>query len=87
MKKEEEEEEESRMPAVEEGMLVADMVVEGSDEDFSDKQVFGECFSADRESIKKELLALMLVNPALDAVDTAVMRGECSREWFLRLRG
>ena len=77
-------EEESRMPAVEEGMLVVDMVVEGSDEAFSEIQVFGECFSADEES--KELLAWMLVNPTLAPVESAV-RGECSRKRFLRLRG
>ena len=79
MKKEEEEEveeeEESGILAVEEGM-----VVEGSDE------AFGECFSAYEESIKTELLARILVNPASAAVGTAV-RGECTRERFLRLRG
>ena len=76
-----EEEEESGMLAGEEGM-----VVEGSDEAFSEIQVFGECFSADEESIKTELLARILVNPASAAVGTAV-RGECTRERFLRLRG
>ena len=83
---EEEEEEESGMPEVEEGMLVAGMVVEGSDEAFSEIQVFDECFSADEESIKTELLARTLVNPALAAVENAV-RGQYSRERFLRLRG
>ena len=85
-KEEEEEEEEGGMPAEEEEMLVAGVVVEGSDEAFSEIQVFIECFSADGESIKTELLTLMLVNPALAAVETAVT-GECSRERFLRLRG
>ena len=84
---EEEEEEESGMPAAEaEGMLVAGVVMEGSDEAFLDKQVFDECFSADGVSIKTEVLTRMLVNPTLAAVETAV-GGECSRERFLRLRG
>ena len=84
VKKEEEEEEEGWMPAEEERMLVAGVVVEGAwDEAFSvGIQVFGEFFSADGESIEKELLAGILVNPALTDV-----RGECSRERFLRLRG
>ena len=64
-------------------MLVVGMVVEGSDKAFSEIQVFGVSFSADEESIKKELL---LVNPTLAAVETAV-RGECSCVRFLRLRG
>ena len=81
VKKEVEEEEEGGMPAEEEGMLV-----EGSDEAFSKIQVSGECFSADEESIKTELLARMLVNPALAAVETAV-GVESSRDRFLRLRG
>ena len=81
---EEKEEEEGGMPAEEEGMLVVDAVVEGSDEAFSEIQVFDECFSADGVSIKKELL---LVNPALTDVETTV-NCECSREsGFLRLRG
>ena len=80
VKKEEEEEEEGRMPAEEEGMLV---VVEGSDEAFSAGiQVFGEVFSADGESIEEELLAWILVNPALTVVGV-----ENSRERFFRLRG
>ena len=74
------------MLVVEEGMLVVDMVVEDSDEAFSEIQVFGECCSADGVSIKTELLVRILVNPALAAVETAVW-GECSRERFLRLRG
>ena len=60
-------------------MLVVGMVAKGSDEAFSEIQVSGECVSADGVSIKKELL---LVNPALAAVETAVWG-----EWFLRLRG
>ena len=74
------------MPAVEGGMLVVDMVVEDSDEAFSEIQVFGECCSADGVSIKTELLAWILVHPALADVET-VVRGECSRAKFLRLRG
>ena len=73
------------MPAEEEGMLVAGVivVVEGSDEAFSvGIQVFGEIFSADGESIEEELLAWILVNPALTGVWV-----ESSRERFLRLRG
>ena len=80
---EEEEEEEGRMSAEEEGMLVAGVVVEDSDEAFSvGIQVFGEVFSADGECIEEELLAWILVNPALTAVGV-----ENSRERFLRLRG
>ena len=74
------------MPAEEERMLVADMVVlvEGSDEVFSDKQVLGECFSADEESIEKELLARIPVIPVLADVG---VESSSSRERFLRLRG
>ena len=78
-----EEEEEGGMPGEEEEMLVAGVVVEGSDEAFSAGiQVFGEFFSADGESIEEELLAWILVNPALTGVGV-----ESSRERFLRLRG
>ena len=78
VKKEEEEEEEEEK----EGWMRAEE--EGAwDEAFSvGIQVFGEFFSADGGSIEKELLAGILVNPALTDV-----RGECSRERFLRLRG
>ena len=80
---EEEEKEEGGMLAEKEGMLVVDAVVEGSDEAFSEIQVFDECFSANGASIKKELL---LVNPAFADVETTV-DCECTRERFLRLRG
>ena len=85
-KEKEEEEEETGMPAEEEDVLVAGMV-EGSDEAFSEIQVFGECCSADEESIKTELLAWTLVNLVLAAVETAGVGGECSRDRFLRLLG
>ena len=77
------EEKEGGMLAEEEGMLMAGVVMECSDEAFSEIQVVSIC---DGESINTELLALILVNPALAAVETAVV-DECSRARFPRLRG